>query len=209
MRLFLLLLLSYSILSCSDQANSDGYTAYFGGEIDNPQGSFVYIKDSNGKYDTIPLNSENRFMYKINDLVPGLYEFGHGGEIQVVVLEPQDSLAFRLNTRDFDESLAFTGKGAKKNNYLMRLFLEHENNRDKLLKLFRKEPEDFQSSLDSIMQTELAELKKFSDDRNHSDLFRSISKSIVEYNYYYYKEIYPFGYYGYRPCKIRRDLNCL
>ena len=33
---------------------------------------------------------------------------------------------FRLNTLDFDESLVFTGEGAKKNNYLINLFLEHE-----------------------------------------------------------------------------------
>ena len=74
------------------------------------------------KVDTLLLDKNNRFIHKISNFTSGLYAFSHGGEYQWVLLEPKDSLLLRLNTIDFDESLVFTGKGARKNNYLIKNF---------------------------------------------------------------------------------------
>ena len=67
--------------------------------------SYYVISKSDSVLDTVKLDDHNRFAYKINDLQPGFYTFRHGSEIQKVLLEPNDSIMFRLNTYDFDESL--------------------------------------------------------------------------------------------------------
>ena len=39
----------------------------------------------------------------------------------------------RLNTFDFDESLVYTGKGAKENNFLMDIYLLNEEEDEKII----------------------------------------------------------------------------
>lgn len=55
----------------------------------------------------------------------------------------------RLNTIDFDESLVFTGLGSKKNNYLIKTFLENEIEIKKRNTFCRMSPEELESYLDS------------------------------------------------------------
>ena len=95
-------------LGCNSNGdNSD--IAYIGGEIVNPKNNSVILYNTKGKVaDTFELDANNRFIHKISNLQPGLYSIRHGGEYQMVLLEPNDSIMFRLNTYDFDESLVFT-----------------------------------------------------------------------------------------------------
>ncbi len=106
---------------CKTKSASDGDVAFLGGEIVNPKNKSVVLYNTDGKVvDSFKLDVNNRFKHKFKNLNPGLYSITHGGEYQLVLLEPNDSVMFRLNTYDFDESLVFTGKGAKKNNYLIK-----------------------------------------------------------------------------------------
>ena len=72
---------------------NDGSYAYVGGEIVNPKNNSIILFNTKGKVvDSLTLDSNNRFIYKIKDLNPGLYSFTHGGEYQLVLLEPNDSV---------------------------------------------------------------------------------------------------------------------
>jgi len=121
-----IIIIGLSVLACKNDSNNVGEYAFFGGEIINPNNDFVIISKSDRVLDTVKLDSHNRFTYKINDLQSGFYTFRHGSEIQMVLLEPNDSIMFRLNTLDFDESLVYSGNGSKKNNYLINEFLQNE-----------------------------------------------------------------------------------
>jgi len=99
---------------------------YFGGKIINPKSNMVLFIQSNNNTDTLLLNKNNMFLKKIDHLSEGLYVFKHGPEFQYIYLEPSDSIFVRINTWDFDESLVFNGKGSKKNEFLINLFLENE-----------------------------------------------------------------------------------
>ena len=128
MKLYIgILLIAFTLIGCKKDNNSsqDNY-AYIGGQIINPKNNFVVITKSETTLDTIILDGNNRFLFKINDLEQGLYTFRHGDEFQMILLEPSDSIIFRLNTLDFDESLVYTGKGDKKNNYFINEFLQNE-----------------------------------------------------------------------------------
>ena len=107
------LLVLITLFSCN-KSNTIEDATYFGGEIINPKNDFVLIYKDKILIDSVILDQNNRFLYKFKNFTPGLYHFNHE-EYQYVFIEPKDSILFRLNTIDFDESLTFSGKGADKN----------------------------------------------------------------------------------------------
>ncbi|WP_246073291.1 TlpA family protein disulfide reductase [Formosa sediminum] len=170
--------------------------AFLGGEIINPSNNYVVISKENNVLDTVTLDNNNRFLYKINPIDPGLYTFSHGGEIQMIFLEPTDSIVLRLNNLDFDESLVFTGHGAKENNYLINMFLKNELVSNKILKMSQASPEQFEHDLDSIKNEFQNDLNAFKTKYNTSPLFNEIAQANIDYNFYAQKELYPFTSYG-------------
>ena len=128
------------------------------------------------------LDERNRFNKKIEHIESGLYSFGHGGEIQFVILEPNDSILIRLKTYEFDKSLVFTGKGAKKNNYLIKTFLNNERASRKLVKYASKEPEDFELFIDTRHKGELEDFENFKSKTELSDFASSIINANIDYH---------------------------
>lgn len=203
----LLLLTLSTLLGCKSSSNDENSEVYFGGEIINPNNNYIVLNSPDEKSDTIYLDAENRFIKKLTLTKSGLYTFNHGGEYQRILLEPKDSIMLRLNTIDFDESLVFTGEGARKNNYLIAAFLENESNNKKFVKMmWDMEPSKFQATLDVDRTEKLTELKEFLSQKEYSDLFKTIAESNINYEYYFNKELYPFGYYGYNNLIHYKDL---
>ncbi|MFP4845848.1 thioredoxin-like domain-containing protein [Winogradskyella sp. PE311] len=193
--------LSIALLSitfgCKTNDANTGDFAYLGGEIVNPKNKNVILYNTEGKVvDSFKLDSNNRFIHKFTNLQSGLYSITHGGEYQMVLLEPNDSIMFRLNTYDFDESLVFTGNGAKKNNYLIRTYLSNEQEEKKLIKYAKIEPEAFNLFIEERRKIQLDNFHDFLAQNDESDFFKSIIEANINYNAYANKEIYPFAYFG-------------
>ncbi len=194
---YLVLLAALMLIACKkDVTHDNGEYAFLGGEIINPNSAYLILSKFEKVLDTITLDDNNRFLYKIDNLDAGLYSFSYGGEFQLVLLESLDSIMFRLNTIDFDESLVFTGKGAKKNNYLINMFLETEVEEEKVLGLSQLLPEKFEARLDEIKEAKTKKLQAFNKKHSNSELFNKIAQANIDYNYYLSKEVYPFAYYG-------------
>ncbi|MCL5128335.1 MULTISPECIES: hypothetical protein [unclassified Algibacter] len=191
--LFSILSITLLISGCKNNAHdlSDGF-AYIGGEIVNPIENTIILESRNKIIDTIKLDGRNRFIYKINNLHPGLYTFKHGSEYQMIILEPNDSLLFRLNTFDFDESLVYTGRGAKQNNFLLNEFLENKKTEQAVRRFKALDPEKFTAKLDSIKQAQLAKFKKFKKKNDVSKTFENLILEHINFSYYASKETYPF-----------------
>jgi hypothetical protein len=184
-------------VSCNTNGKDNSDYAYIGGEIINPKNESIILHNTKGKvFDTLKLDVNNRFIHKIENLESGLYLIRHGAEYQMVLLEPNDSIMFRLNTYDFDESLVFTGNGAKKNNYLIKTYLINEKEDKKLVKYSKMEPEAFHDFVENRRKTQLEEFNAFLEHNEESDFFKSIIKANINYNAYADKEIYPFAYFG-------------
>ena len=200
-RLSLVLFMALSFVSCKDDTKEkDDNYAYLGGEIINPKKNFVILSKSEQILDTVTLDANNRFLYKIEQLEDGLYTFklpaAEGLEFQMVLLEPKDSIMFRLNTLEFDESLVYTGVGAKKNNYLINLFLDGEVE-DKIILGYSQLPADeFERLLDSIRDHKLKKLKAFKGNNSTSPFFNELIEGTINYDYYLSKEVYPFVNYS-------------
>ncbi|MBU3822371.1 peroxiredoxin family protein [Flavobacteriaceae bacterium XHP0103] len=187
------ILVASILLGCEKEKHD---YAYVGGEIINPSTNFVVLSKSDAVLDTIKLDANNRFVYKIENLHPGLYTFKHGGQVQIALLEPSDSIMFRLNMLDFDESLVFTGKGDKKNNYLINDFLQSEAEEKEVFKFCQLSPVKFEQKIDSIKAGKLLKLEEFQKKYKTSELFNNIALTSINNNYYNSKEIYPFVNYG-------------
>lgn len=204
---YLSLLIIVTLFNCKKEGNNseDNY-AYLGGEIMNPNSDFVVISKADVIIDTIKLDNRNRFLYKIVNLKEGLYTFYHGGEIQMVLLEPKDSLLFRLNTLEFDESLVFTGIGDKKNNYLMNEFLENEIQETKVFKYCQLNASLYEKRMDSLNTIRLNKLDVFNTKYKPSPLFNKIAKGNIDYFYFSSKEVYPFVHHDKDKVKILKSL---
>lgn len=201
--LFQYILIALIIFGC--ETRKDNY-AYIGGEIINPSTNFVVISKSDSILESIKLDGNNRFLFKIDNLESGIYTFRHGGEIQMVLLEPKDSIMFRLNTLDFDESLVFTGEGDKKNNYLINDFLQNEIEQKEVFKFCQLDPVAYQHQIDSIKAGKNLNLKTFQKKNKTSKLFNTIAQANIDYSYYTSKEIYPFIHYGDKKRDIIKSL---
>ena len=205
--IILVTLICAFLLGCKEDSSRCG-SVYFGGEIINPNSDNIIIYADNDKaIDTLFLDENNRFHHVIENLNSGLHSFYHGGEEQFMVLEANDSVMLRLNTLDFDESLVFSGKGAKKNNYLISLFLELEAERGEIMyDLSKKEPEIFKHSLDSIKDVKYNKLKKFNEKNFNTELFNTIASATIDYHYYANHEVYPYRHYGNKNLVNRKEL---
>ncbi len=177
---------------------SDENFAFLGGEIINPNSNYIVLMKSHKVIDTITLDKHNRFSYKLTDFKSGLYNFYDGHEQQFILLQLKDSLLLRLNTIEFDESLVYTGIGAKENNYLMEMFLENEreDNENKTLIMSQLDPIPFQEKLNAMKEEKLKRLNKFIKKNKTTKLFNKMAKANINYRYYSSKEFYPFANYS-------------
>ncbi|MEX2349664.1 MAG: thioredoxin-like domain-containing protein [Flavobacteriaceae bacterium] len=197
---FLLLL-----FSCSSSDKDQDTGAWFGGEIINPNAPHIILTRNERIIDTIPLDQDNRFLYRLDSVEKGIYNFVHI-EYQIIYLEPGDSLMARLNTVDFDESLAFTGEGAERNNFMIDMFLYNEQENKKMPVFYTLPPDEFLPKLDSMRDVRVQRLKKFDKKNKPCKGFIEIAEANILYDYLLKREVYPYAHFG-RGGKI--DKNAL
>jgi len=186
-----------NLLACKSGNNrKSNKNAFLGGQIINRTSNYIVLKHNKKFIDSIVLKENNRFEYTIKNVKAGLYYVHHGQELQSILIEPGDSLMLRLNTYDFDESIVYTGIGAKENNYLMDLFLDNEKEvKGTTLNYSQLKPELFQEKINALRKNKLARLEKFNSKNNTSKLFNDVALANINYNYYNAKEFYPFANY--------------
>ncbi|SFD05600.1 TlpA family protein disulfide reductase [Algibacter pectinivorans] len=204
---FTILFISVTLFSCKKNNEEPALNiAYLGGEIINPNTNYIVLSKDETILDTVYLDGKNRFLYKIDNLNKGIYTFRHGGEYQLVLLEPEDSLLFRLNTLDFDESLVYSGKGDDKNNYFINEYIENEKEEKYIIKICQLNGEDFQKKADSLKDFKAERLNRFVEKNDPSDLFLKIAHANIDYKYYLSKEVYPFVHVGENKAALLKSL---
>jgi hypothetical protein len=192
---FLLPLISPIFLtSCARVFQDNDYSAYFGGEIINPNSKNVYLCRDNEIIDTIALDKNNRFFTKYDSLTPGMYTFKHEPEYQYIYFGKNDSLMIRLNTHEFDNSLTFCGRGDEKNNFLIELFLKNEDDRNAGYDIYDYDLEKFENKIDADFKEKNAFYERRKEDINWDEDFDIYAKSMLEMPYLAQKEIYPLAH---------------
>ncbi len=187
--------IAFLILGCKNDAVNKETGAWFGGEIINPNSNYIILTKNENVLDTIPLDSNNRFLHYVENVEKGIYNFIHN-EYQILYLEPGDSLMIRVNTIEFDESLAFTGKGSERNNFLINMFLYNEVENQKMTPFYKLPVDDFMAKLDSMRELRHKNLNKFVKKNKPCKSFSEIAEANIDYDYFTKREIYPYAFYG-------------
>ncbi|NMH28802.1 TlpA family protein disulfide reductase [Flavobacterium silvaticum] len=177
--------------SCHKEFGRNDYRAYFGGEVVNPQNRYVLFCKDGDVLDTIPLKANNTFFIAFDSLTPGLYSFRHDPEYQYVYFDKNDSLMVRVNSRDFDQSVVWCGRGDQKNNFLMEQYLRNEADKDSLFENFDLGLADFTKRIDASHNSDEKFYEKKKEKIKWSDGFDKYAKAAMDYHYYAKKEIYP------------------
>jgi hypothetical protein len=186
--LFCLLLITSG---CGNKKNNPR-TVYFAGEIVNPTSDYVVLFKDDIRIDSARLDENNRFTFQLDGIKEGLHNFKHAPEYQYVYLEEGDSLVIRLNTSYFDESLVFAGTGQVVNNFLLEMFLAGEEEESLISSYYRLNPAGFSQKIDSLRQNKISLLQEVSSGSKLSQYAREVARASIDYNYYIYKELYPF-----------------
>lgn len=195
-----------TLFSCKNSFDGDNYVAYLGGEIENPKCNYVVFMKGEKVMDTFFLDKNNRFFHKFDSLTPGLYSFKHDPEYQYIYFDKNDSLMLRLNTLDFDNSLMFCGRGDEKNNFLMELFIQNNNDRNQMYEVYVKDVDAFQKNIDSTYKKAKSLYLKRRAFINWNEDFDKIASSSVELNHAYKKEIFPFVHEFRTGKSVKKDL---
>lgn len=180
------------LIGCSSVNQNPSSTVYFAGEIVNPTSDYVVLYKDDAVVDSSKLDSQNRFYFKLDSIKEGLHHFNHNPELQYIFFEKGDSVLTRLNTVDFDESLAFSGKGEGINNFLADIFLTHEREESFIHSIFKLEPKDFSKKIDSLRNQKIIGLLDLEANTILSENAIEIAQASIDYNYYIYKEKYPY-----------------
>lgn len=188
-KLLLPLFLIIILFSCQEKNTSSVETTWISGQIVNPKIDYVIFAQGGHILDTVNLDSNNFFLYHTDKMTEGLYILRHN-ETQVFYITPGDSLVLHLNTMDFDESLAYSGRGAAKNNFLMDLYLKNESENKMLPKWYTLPSETFTKKIDSLKEEKLKKFDRFISKNKVPEDFKKIANASITYDYYSKKELY-------------------
>ena len=181
-----------TLWGCKDAPQKATTGTWFGGQILNPIDNSVILSKGSKIILEANISANNRFLSKIPNFKPGLYEFLQK-ERQLVYLTVGDSIMMRVNTLEFDESLTFTGIGAAKNNLMVDLFLMNEKENEQMTRnaIYHESPKKFQNYLDSLQNIRNKRWNIFRKTHQTEDDFVKIANAIINYDIYARKEVYP------------------
>jgi peroxiredoxin len=177
--------------SCNKEFKANDYRAYFGGEVKNPTNRFIYFSKNGVVIDTIPLQKDNTFFVQFDSLAPGMYTFKHDPEYQYVYFDKNDSIMVHINSKDFDESIIFCGRGDTKNNYLMESYLKNESDKEKMFDVYDYDISKFTSNTDSTYKSNKKSYNIHKNDIKWSKDFDEYAKASLDFNYFSKRELYP------------------
>lgn len=200
-----ILLLSL-IASCQKKFEDSDYSAYFEGEIINPETNFVLFCKDDTVLDTLYLDKNNKFYKKFDSLTPGMYIYKHNPEFQYVYFDKNDSLNVRLNTRDFDHSIIFSGRGKEKNNFLMSLNTRNLVDRNKLYEYYDAPVAVFIKKTDSAHAARTSYYLRNKAEIGWSKGFDLYAKTMLDLHFFSQKEIYPIAHLIRQQEDIRKEL---
>jgi len=183
-----LLVITFSVfISIGIQAQNKKYMT-FQAEITNRFGDFItFSNDQNKQIKKIEINKNGVFKDTMN-VATGRYLLSDGNEYTIVYLKNGFDLKMKLDTKNFDESIVYSGKGATENNFLVRnSIFEEQTDVESLI----MSPEaDFFKGMDKKKADDLKRLE----DKKLDPIFVSLQKKSIDDNYNnivkYYKKNY-------------------
>jgi thiol-disulfide isomerase/thioredoxin len=155
----------------------------FQAEIANRNGDFIFIRQNQKIIKKIEVNKNGVFKDTLK-VVEGPYLLFDGVEYTSLYLKNGYDLKLKMDAKQFDESIVYTGKGALENNCLaQKTILDAKFDYDKLL---AASPVDFKRLSQEKIATDLLSLKNNKLDPNFVNVQKKeIEESLVGLTKYY------------------------
>ena len=137
------------------EAQTKNYVS-FKAEIANKNGDFISLRDNKKVYKKIQVNKDGVFKDTVN-IKEGLYQMFDGVEYTDLYLKNGYDLTLKMDAKNFDESIVYSGVGSKENNYLAKATLaESAFEFDKLMEL---NDADFGAAIENKIKSDLEKLE--------------------------------------------------
>lgn len=155
----LITVLLLTIVSTYAQKTEDKIT--FTAKIANRNSDSIVIRSGRNFSKTIKINKKGEFQDSFA-VTTGLFQFFDGSESTTLFLKNGYDLKLTMDAKEFDETIVYSGKGFKENNYLAQKALTDEIFEMELEGLLEKEQSEFKTALEKKKASDLANLEKAS-----------------------------------------------
>ena len=162
-KIIFLVFLSFLFFNTKESSGQEK-PIYFSAKIENSKSDSVYITDFYGKTPLKVFSLQNGKSKKESFSLPmAYYKIHTSGESTLAFIKPSFDLEFSLNTKEFDETVKYKGKGAIENNYLAKKYLLIEGfGKLRAYTYYAKyNEEDFLRMSDSLYQLQLNLFNKY------------------------------------------------
>ena len=133
------------------------------GKIENPNYGSVAIVNGIGFEKVMKLSETGEFSDTLTIPKTGMYSFADGRESSVIYLAKDYDLHITLNTKEFDETIKYTGVGAENNNFLAQKYLINEKEIGDGYALYGSDEKGFLEKQKSVDEKYFALLKDLKD----------------------------------------------
>ena len=123
MKKLIMCLAGLAIFACKQEPKD---YATFSGKIENPNSDSLFVFQGRNYSKTIKLKEDGTFSDTLK-VEPGVYGIYDGNEQTTVYLMNGADINMTLDTKEFDETVKFTGEGSENSNYLAKKALFQEN----------------------------------------------------------------------------------
>jgi thiol-disulfide isomerase/thioredoxin len=167
------LLWALSCILCLASCNKGNKTekadyVLFSGKVSNTSENEINVYGNDNDFQkAIQINEDGTFSDTLKIESKGFYTYKIGREKSYLYLDQGDQLELTIDTKQFDESIKYTGTAADPNNYLAKKTLIREtlftNNTRSYKELFLKEADEFKELISQNKQAKNDAFKKYKD----------------------------------------------
>ncbi len=173
MKRIVLALSLLTLVACSKEEKPVDYVL-FSGKITNKNNDKVVVSGTDFKKE-IKVKEDGTFSDTLRIPKEGQFSYAIAPERSSFYIKNGDNINLTIDTKEFDETIAYTGKGAEKNNYLAKWFLENES----FSQYYKLEPTAFLEKAKAFRAQADQNLEQIKDAN-----FVAFAKKQNEYTYY-------------------------
>jgi len=130
----------------------------FSAKIENRNSDTLTIYGPQKFRHLIVVNSKGIFESNF-EITEGLHQLNDGKEATLLFLKNGYDLKMTLNTKDFDETIVYSGLGAKENNFLAQKALSDEAFEMKLAELIEKDETIFKNAMNDKKSSDFSKIE--------------------------------------------------
>jgi thiol-disulfide isomerase/thioredoxin len=183
MRNLLILFMAVSLLACSKKEDKPAVDyVIFSGDIVNPAGGKLSVSGNKGVIKEFNVDENGKFSDTIKEIKEGFYNFHYGNELSNFYLRPGFNMHLKLDPKEFDESIVYTGPGSEINNYMAKEMLRNEQIDKKITYPYQAKltEEEYVKKMDSLKQLSL---KVLEEQKGIDKDFKTLQSKIISYNW--------------------------